>query len=241
MITISTWHWGHKYGPEYVGRLARSVARHLKQPHEFVVFSNSFPGYTLSGFGGVTVRPITRGYGLTQIKGCFVRLQMFGKKWQEENGITDRIVMMDLDTVITGPLDPLFDRPEPFLILQGGNATNPCPFNGALQMLRPGYRHDVWDDFSFDKAKDVPHDSFPDDQAWLADRIPDAAGWKVGPETGAYVFRKPGWPGYISWDVAVDEGTDKDLPAGARLVTFSGWRSPQRFVHLPWISENWRT
>jgi hypothetical protein len=148
--------------------------------------------------------------------------------------------MMDLDTVITDSLDPLFDRPEPFLILQGGNATNPCPFNGALQMLRPGYRHDVWDDFSIEAAQKIPYDSFPDDQAWLAYKLPGAAGWKVGPETGAYVFRKPAWPGYISWDIAIDEGTDKDLPKGARLVTFSGWRSPARFEHLPWIKQNWR-
>jgi hypothetical protein len=84
---------------------------------------------------------------------------------------------MDLDLVVTGPLDALFDRPEPFVILQGVNAVNPCPFNGSLWMLEAGYRPDVWHEFSPELAAKVPFHEFPDDQAWLADMIPDAAGW----------------------------------------------------------------
>jgi hypothetical protein len=153
---------------------------------------------------------------------------MFDPEWQARHGLTGRIVSIDLDAVITGPLDPLFDRPEPFVILHGGNAANPCPFNGSMFMLRAGAHPDVWRDFSLTRAEEAPRHEFPDDQGWLAYRLPKAAGWTIGEVSGVYCFHKPGWP---SGDA---------LPAGARLVAFPGRRDPSQFTHLEWVKENWR-
>lgn len=229
-LLISTWLWGKKYGPDDVARLASGVRRHLKQDHRFVCFSET-PLHIEGVESGLLLDP-----ALTKIPGCYARLRMFDSLWQEA-WFSDRIVCIDLDTVITGPLDPLFDRPEPFVILHGGNASNPCPYNGALMMLRVGAHPEVWSDFSLEAARKVPFDSFPDDQGWLWHKIPDAAGWKCGPESGAYVFRKPGWPGFTNLRHAIP---DDSLPDGARLVTFSGWRNPHKFQHLDWIRRNWR-
>lgn len=212
-LVVCTWFWGAKFGPEYVERLRAGVARNLNQEYRFEVF-----------------QPWPQDEHLTAIPGCFCRLRMFSRAFHDLHGINegDRLVCIDLDTVITGPLDPLFDRPEPFVIMQGGNVSNPCPYNGALTMLRAGYRPDVWSDFSIEAAGKVPFFEFPDDQGWLHYKIPDAAGWKCGTETGVYVFQKPGWPG---GDVP---------PNGARLVTFNGRRSPAQYTHLNWVRENWR-
>ncbi len=220
MLTVVTWHWGDKFGQKYVDRLRSGVARNLAQEHRFLV-----------------IKPQAEDQYLTKIAGCFARLRMFDPAWQAANDITDRVVCIDLDTVITGPLDPLFDRPEPFVIMQGGNASNPCPFNGAMMMLRAGAHPEVWTDFSLKAAKKVPFDSFPDDQGWIWHKIPDAAGWTTGEETGVYVFRKPGWPG---WSRLADITPGDTPPEGARLVTFSGWRSPEKFKDLAWVKENWR-
>jgi hypothetical protein len=152
---------------------------------------------------------------------------MFSPEWQYMNGMDDRLVCIDLDVVVTGELDPLFDRPESFLILQGANAANPCPFNGSLMMLRPGVHPEVWSDFTVDVAAKVPFYEFPDDQGWLWHKVPDAAGWKAGPSSGVYAFQKPGWP------------KGNDLPTDARLVVFPGWRSPEKFFHVPWIKKHW--
>ena len=219
-LVVCTWLWGAKYGREYVERLRAGVARHLTQPHKFVVFE-----------------PEPEDKHLTEKPGCFCRMRMFSPEWQANKIITDRLVCIDLDTVITGALDPLFDRPEPFVILQGGNASNPCPYNGALMMLRAGAHPDVWSDFSLEAASKVPFDSFPDDQGWLWHKVPNAAGWKTGSEHGVYVFRKPGWPGFSDRRHSIP---DDSLPQGARLVTFSGWRNPKTFRHLKWVRENWR-
>ena len=215
MLHVCCWHWGQKYGVEYIDRLRAGVGRNLKQPYRWSVF-----------------RPERGDDHLVLAKGCFARLRMFDPDWQMRQGIGsgERLVCLDLDSVVTGSLDPLFDRPEPFLILQGANASNPCPYNGSIMMLRGGYRPDVWSDFSLEAAAaTMPYYGFPDDQGWLAHKIPDAAGWAVGAESGIYAFQKPGWP---------SRGTA--LPADARLVVFPGYRDPSLFTKLPWVQQHWK-
>jgi hypothetical protein len=209
-LTICTWRWGRKYEGHYVERLKAGLARHLKQEYRFGVFG-----------------PEAEDEYLIKIPGCFCRLRMFDPAWQEKHGLTGRIVCIDLDVVVTGPLDELFDRSEKFVILQGANASNPCPFNGSLQMLRAGARPDVWRDFSLTRANEVPFHEFPDDQGWLHHKIAGAAAWKVGGESGVYAFQKPGWP------------KGDALPSDARLVVFPGWRDPAKFTQIDWVKENW--
>lgn len=221
-LTITTWKWGSKYRVSDVKKLYGGFVRHLKQPFRFIAFSDDY-----FNIQGVECIFIEREYRhLTFQQGCFARLRMFANDFQEKNKLTGRIVCSDLDTVITGHLDPVFNRSEPFVILQGANSVNPCPYTGALIMLQSGHHSDVWDDFSLEKASSVPFHSFPDDQGWLWHKIPDAAGWKAG-ENGVYAFCKPGWP----------SGTE--LPRDARIVTFNGWRSPRKFRTLDWIQRNW--
>jgi hypothetical protein len=233
-LTILTFLWGTKYPPADVAKLAAGVRRHLKQPHRFVVVTDDVAGAGIEAMVGSKVHsawPILDvDKHLLNVAGCFVRLRMFDPTWQAAHGIgrDDRLVCMDLDSVVTGPLDALFDRPESFVILQGANASNPCPFNGSLMLLRGGAHPEVWSEFSIDAAGKVPFHCFPDDQGWLAAKVPDAAAWYAGAESGVYAFQKPGWP------------KGEALPSDARLVVFPGWRSPNKFKSLPWVKENWR-
>jgi hypothetical protein len=212
MLVIVTWLWGDKYSQVDVQKLRNGVRRNLNEPYRLIV-----------------AHPRPEDKYLTDIPGCFCRLRMFSRDWQKENAIDygDRIVCMDLDSVVTGNLDPLFLSPSSFMILQGANAANPCPFNGSLMMIRAGWHEEVWKDFSLEKAKEVPYYEFPDDQGWLHHALPNAAGWKVGLQSGVYAFQKPGWP------------KGEELPKDARLVVFPGWRSPEKFKHLPWVEEHW--
>ncbi len=246
MLIVSTWLWGNKFNIDDVAKLRAGVKRNLKQPHRFVLVTDDLYRKGLKDpklFGDaagsrldIEVVPIIRDMHLTKIRGCFARLRMFDPEWQWASSFDDKFVCIDLDTVITGPLDPLFDRPEPFVIMQGGNSSNPCPYNGALMMLRPGAYPEVWSDFNLEKMGEIPFYEFPDDQGWLWHKVPNAAGWKCGRGSGVFVFHKPGWPGWSTKD-----GVSGDpLPDGARLVTFSGWRTPKRFENLVWVRNNWR-
>lgn len=210
-LHVITWLWGDKYPPHYVDRLRNSVARNLTLPHRVLVCT-----------------PQKEDEHLTRIPGCFARLRTFDLAWQAENGIKpgDHILCLDLDMVVTGQLDGLVYRAEPFVILQGVNSANPCRFNGSVWMLRAGYRPDVWSDFSLAKAKEIGFYAFPEDQRWMEYMIPDAGAW--GPRDGVYGFQKPGWT------------TGNDLPAGAKLVAFFGKRDPSQFERLSWVRQHWR-
>lgn len=210
MLRVFSWRWGTKYPGHYVERLRNGLARNLKQDYTFDV-----------------IEPQGADIELTKIPGCFPRLRMFDLNWQCLQGINigDRVVCLDLDLVITGSLDDLFDRSENFVILQGIHTANPCPYNGSLWMFRGGYRPDVWSDFSLEAAARVPFYQYPEDQAWMAAKIPDAAAF--GPQNGVFGFRKPGWP-----------AGDK-LPLGAKIVAFPGARDPSQFQSLDWVREHW--
>lgn len=231
-LTVLTWLWGTKYSPKDVAKLAAGVRRHLKQPHRFVVITDDVMGAGIEALIGSKVHSawpiLPEDLPLLNMAGCFVRLRVFDPAWQASHGIApgDRIACIDLDTVITGPLDPLLDRAEPFVILQGVNTSNPCPFNGSVWMLRAGHRPDVWSDFSPAAAAKVPFHSFPDDQGWFWHKMPDAAAYTDA--NGVYAFKKNGWP------------KGDDLPPDARIVAFPGWRSPKSFKDLPWVKEHWR-
>jgi uncharacterized protein YbdZ (MbtH family) len=129
--------------------------------------------------------------------------------------------------VVTGLLDPLFDRPEPFLIWQGANQSNPNPYNGSVMMLRKGAHPEVWRDLTPAAVEAIERHEFPDDQGWLWHKLPGAAGWPVGEDSGIWAFGKRGWP------------ADNRLPAAARIVAFPGKRDPAQITHLDWVKEHW--
>lgn len=226
MLAISTWLWGDKYSVEDVMKLRRGVARHLRQPHRFMVMTEREREW--SPPDGME-RHAIKDPDLLKHKGCFARLRMFDYGWQQNRRLDDCLVCMDLDSVVLGDLDPLFNRPETFVILGGVNSMNPCPYNGSLMMLRPGHHGKVWSDFSLEAARALPCYEFPDDQGWLAHKIPHAATWQAGRKSGVFGFKKPGWPHWSDTP-----------PAQTRLVVFPGKRQPGDFKHLPWVKENWR-
>lgn len=222
MLYVVAYSWGNKYTSEYVDRLRRGVARNLKQEHRFALISDD--GRVVDGCESWRIPD--EDLHLTAIPGCLARLRLFDPDYLARHGAS-KVVVLDLDSVITGPLDDVFDRPEPFVIFQGANAANPCPYNGSTWMLDAGYRPDVWEDFSIEAAARAPFFIFPEDQAWLAHKIPGAAGWKIGHESGLYAFNKKHWP------------RNNRLPPDARIVTFVGRKDPSLYTHLDWVREHW--
>ena len=209
-LTVCTWIWGQKYPGHYITRLEYGLRRNLRPPFRFLVLHPQAGDEWL-------------------FDGCLCRMRLFDWRFQDQYQIArgERIVVLDLDVVITGPLDQLFDRDETLVILEGANAANPCPFNGSVLMFRGGTNADLWFSLNADVLQTIPKYEFPDDQGWIHFKRPDAATWKVGPSSGIYAFRKPGWP------------ADDQLPAGARLVAFPGRRDPSQFAHIPWIAKHW--
>lgn len=222
-LHVGCWKWGSKYGPHYVNKLMRGVKRNLTLPHRFVCITDDPRGVECETW------PIERPDLLGIRDGCYARLEMFSSAWQAKHKI-ERIICLDLDMVITGNLDPLFDRSEPFVILSKSH-WNPCKFNGSVMSIQAGARPEIWNDFT---PEDAEAASFIDgehrgtDQTWIAHKAPAAAVWTY--EDGIYSVGKPGWP---------KGGNPLALPKGARIVSFPGRRDPSTLMMLPWVKDNW--
>ena len=142
------------------------VRRHLSMPHRIACVTDTPKGIDKSitiikppgGFEDITPR-----WGITK-PNCYRRLSMFRRDAAEIFG--ERFVCMDLDCVIGGQLDPLFDRPED-LVLYKGTAEG-RPYNGSMMLIRAGCRPNVYEKFD-QRGANVSGDIFVgSDQAWLA-------------------------------------------------------------------------
>jgi hypothetical protein len=172
-LRVLTWLWSQpggraSYGPENVNVWAAMVRRHLAMPHEICCVTDHPEGIDPSvriirppeDFAHVTIP--TWGPRKPQ---CLRRLAMFspdaGKKFGE------RFVCMDLDCVITGPLDPLFDVPDDFKMMIG---TDPRrrPYNGSMLLMTAGARPQVYTEFTPDRAVLAGKHFIGSDQAWIA-------------------------------------------------------------------------
>lgn len=225
-VTVCTFLWGNKYGPQDVLFLRAMLKRHLKTEHRFLCMTER---ERIVSFPSDIERHAIKHPELLAMPGCFARLHMFDTGWQQARGIKGKIINLDLDIVITGKLDRLFERDETFVILKGANSKNPCPFNGSVFMFNAGAHANLWTEFSLEKAKTIKFYQFPDDQGWFWHMLPDAATWQCGMSSGIYAFHKPGWPWHLN----------NALPPDARMVVFPGAHSPAQYRHLPWVKDNW--
>jgi hypothetical protein len=177
MITILTWLWEQpggrtKFTMDHVAIWADMVRRNLKMPHQLACVTD-FDGLPAG------VRRIAPPGDFEDIvshrwangrPNCFRRLSMFRKDAAKTFG--ERFVCMDLDCVVGGQLDPLFDRPDDLVLFKGTHPDR--PYNGSLMLIRAGCRPQVYDDFTQEAADESGAKFCGSDQAWLAHCL----GWK---------------------------------------------------------------
>jgi hypothetical protein len=227
MITVVCWKWKPPLGyrslftGDHVNILRNMVARHLHVPHEFVCVTDDPKGIDESIR---LVRLWDDFRNLQAVVGprrpsCYCRLKAFNA---DAAGLGERILSIDLDTVITGDITPLVDRDEDFVIW--GDTARGTLYNGGLWLLRRGTRQQVWDEF--DPATS-PHLTkrakiVGSDQAWISYLLGEGeATWSK--LDGVYSFRNHLQGKY-------------NLPEGVRMVMFHGHIDPW----APWVGNKYR-
>jgi hypothetical protein len=221
VITFVTFKWGGKYTADHVNTLARMIDRHHAKPHRLICVTNEPTGvdwritkvYDDADFADW---PSPHGRGAPS---CYRRLRLFQRDAWETFG--ERIVAIDLDTVITGDITPLFERDEAFVGWQ--DPLSPRQLCGSLWMLRAGAHSEVWDNFGRQGVTAAYSAGLRgSDQAWLSHCLPDAPRWTD--RDGVYSFRA-----HCAYR----------LPRDARIVFFHGQRKPWDVSDV-WVKENYR-
>ena len=228
MLTVLAWFWRQPggrcdYTAQHVNIWADMVQRNLAMPHRLACVTDHADGIR----DGIEIIAPPREFENARIPTwrddrpqCLRRLAMFRKDAGRIFG--ERFVCMDLDCVISGPLDPLFDRDDDFVMFRG---TQPGrPYNGSMMMLRAGARPQVYEDFSIDGATRAGQTYFGSDQAWIAQCLgPGEATW--GEEHGV-----------LHWW----EGSGVPVPDAARLLFFVGRTKPWDRLDLDRVSRHYR-
>ncbi len=211
-----------------VNVLKRMVDRHYAPEHRFLCITDDPKGLD----EGIEAVPLWNDYASIPSPhggnnpSCYRRLKLFSKEIADIVG--PRFVCLDLDTVITGDLAPLWDRDEDFVGWEEQNPKN--YYNGSMLLLRTGTRPKVWEDFTpKSPAEAFRAGHFGSDQAWLS--------YKLGPHEAKWT-RDDGVYSYNSH--LRDKATT--LPANAKVVMFHGGRDPwgPDAQRLAWVREHWR-
>ena len=191
MIRILSWLWRQPqtrtdFTAEHVSIWASMVRRNLSMPHEIACVTNIPEGIDKS------IRIIAppgefEGLETPNWKGgrpnCYRRLAMFRRDAAKTFG--KRFVSMDLDCVIGGALDPLFDRKDDLVIYNG--TAEGRPYNGSMVMMTAGCRPQVYEHFSEQGAIEASSKFVGSDQAWLAHVLgPGEKTWSE--EDGVYWY-----------------------------------------------------
>ncbi len=243
---IVTLKWGNRYGPEYVNRLASAVRRHTKEPVTVVCFTDDGSG----------IDPAVEIYPIPEIDLPAAEKVTGWRKlclFRPDLPIEGLGLFVDLDVVITGPLDAFFtfgDEHE-IPIIHNWVAPHktwfrPDPMIGNSSVFRWRLNHCsfVWDQFH--KEKEWALANFRPPQSYLTHCIRPRM--KFWPAEWVRSFKRHCRPMF-----PLNFLLTPTLPTDARIIAFHGKPDPdeaavgykgKRANHFskpaPWIDEHWR-
>lgn len=233
MITVVCWKWGKKFTRGHVDRLQSMVKRHLHQKHRVVCITDK-PTDLPAGVSPAPMPP-TLPWDYKGLR----RMWLYSA---EAGRLGDRLLQLDLDVVITDTIDPIVNRPEPFVIWKSdSNWKDKWAYNATVMLISPPAKDDLWQRYMRD----------PKGILKAADQ--DGWGGKVNSDQAlaCYLLKDeqvPVWTqedGIVAYRVFAGKHGDRGqvLPPGTRIVSFHGPRDPGQAelqAKSPWIGLHWR-
>lgn len=244
MLTVASFLWfdearrrSYQFTAEDVRIWDRMVSRNLGIPHRRVCVTHR-PDLVEDFIEVIPLDTAKHVPGL-----CTVKLQAHKVDGVAPEG--ERVLLMDIDCVVTGRLDPLVERKESAVWWKNPNFSEGGRrgfIQGSMQLFTVGATEHLWRDFDPQRVPAWLNRRFGGgEQAWISERLNTS-------------YPEPGW----EWDVPhfteadgvygagrlmngkMGTGVQSELPENARIVFFPGDRNPsQQHVQQqhPWIAE----
>jgi hypothetical protein len=235
-LLIASYFWqpdpGSKFSAPYtaddVRKLQRMVAKHCTAPHQFGVITDQ--PELFADDADIRAIPIDRATHVPST--CYVRLMTFHPGGKALFG-ADRLLQIDLDTLIVGNIDHLVTREEN-LVLWRNPARHPSrpgrsAYNTSILLHELGSIPEIWQTFVDFRTvgKRIPA---KDDQWFLSDALGEDVPYFDGARDGVYRIARADTPG---------SGVDGELPDNACIVFFTGSEgkmdNPTIRAANPWI------
>lgn len=242
MQTVICMKWGTRYGPEFVNRMWAAVKRNTARPTRLVCLTDDETGIDPD----VECHPIPDiDLPESLINTPWRKLTLWKSPLADVSG---DVLFLDLDLVITGSLDAMFDyEPGRYCVIH--NWTQKSERNGNTSAFRfPVGKHS----YIFDKFQINPEGwlaRYRIEQLYISREISDMVFW---PDLWCASFKHtlmPRWP--LNFFKA------PDLPSETKIVAFTGkpdqdealrgewpvkasWKKLYKHVRpTPWIAEHW--
>jgi len=244
MLTVAAFLWfdrarqrSYEFTAEDVRIWRNMVSRNLTVPHRIVCVTHR-PDL-VEGFIEVISLDAEKHVPGT----CCVKLQAHKPGGVAKEG--DRVLLMDIDCVVTGDLNPLVERDEPAVWWTNPNfkvGGRRGFIQGSLQLFTVGATEFLWRDFCPKTTPGFYNRRFGGaEQAWISERLntayPDAGWqWDVPHWTDADGVYGAG----RLFNGEMDNGVQSELPENARIVFTPGDRSPSQPEFMaahPWAKE----
>lgn len=197
MIDVISLKWGDKFSPEYVNNLYQGVCRHSTIPFRFHCFTDDVSG----------IQPdiITHNLPDLNIVGWWFKIWLFSDDLPFNQG--DRILFLDLDTIVTGNIDYILDHQCPRNLTGLKNFYRPDRFASGMLMWRYGSQTHIWTEFAQNPAR--AQQLSPDgDQQWTERQALAYDRWQdVYPDAGIYSYK---------------QSCSRALPDNATIVCYHG-------------------
>jgi uncharacterized Rossmann fold enzyme len=211
MLTVACVKVGWLYPAAYVNTLYDMVIRNLQAgfPGRFVCFTDDATGLDPA----IQVREVPKDLS---DRGWWAKLWLFSKDAFPEGG---RILYLDLDTVITGPLDHIAMCQSDFAMLRDPYQFEGSTLNSGIMAWEAGMHSHIWENWNAAHRPNVQGG----DQVWIAGSV------KADVLQDLY-------PGRLrSYKVECRQ----EIPKGTSIVFFHGHPRPHE-VTSGWVPEVWK-
>lgn len=232
--------WGPKYPAEDANVLYRMVARNLSRPFRFVCFTDSFDGLDPK----IEALPMPEIYvpEARQIS-PWKKVSIFRPDLGELSG---RALFLDIDVVVTGPLDEIVDYSDKLAIPENWTQPGQGVGNSSVFTFDIGKFGYIFE--RYNETVDTLFDHFPNSQTFVSRTAAEHGDLEFFPKEWVRSFKVDCMPGGLMNWVKTPA-----LPEKARVVAFHGDPKPADALKglypgkwyktvrpTPWIAQYWR-
>jgi hypothetical protein len=247
-VNIVCMKWGTRYPSHYVNILFRSIGRNLSRPFRFLCITDDpaelLPEIETCGF------PDNPGITQSAWPNVFMKLVITRDGFADLAGPT---LFLDLDLVVLGELDPLFDyHPGDYCIIHNWielrkQLLRPRPAIGNSSVFRfdAGSSNELYETFIREIEDADDRSKFRTEQAFLTHAMKSPRWW---PESWIRSFKyhcRPPFP--------LNLALAPSKPRNARLLVFHGTPDPDDAINghrsdkvhhsvrpAPWLADYWK-
>ncbi len=223
-VNVVCMKWGTLYGADYVNRLYAMTRRNLKRPFRFMCFTDNTEGLAQ----GIEHAPIPEmrvdaPYENTPWR----KLALYAPQLADLEGTA---LFMDLDVVVVGPLDDLFDLPGDYCIIHNWTHPKRIVGNSSVFRFEIGQFTELLDVYN---TQSTQHwvDMYRIEQTYLSHQL-GRKRLTYWPAEWCVSFKKHCLPkGPLG---LFNRFIPSKIPAGARVVVFHGHPNPDDALAGQW-------